>query len=273
MVSGLLLAPILFALLTDLLVSARLAHSFGRRRDATMRGHVLVVGLGAIGLRVVRELLAAGHRVVVLERDPDNRHLGQARALGVPVVIGDATDATVLAGVNLRGVTAVAVLTSDDMVNVETGLAVRDQLGDRWPEVPVVLRVFDRELGDAIRTGLDFRYVRSTEALVAPWFVGAALGLGVLGTFHVGQDAFLVGRLTVAAGGGLDGLAMQELSARTRVIALLRADTGELEHPPRSDTRFAAGDEAYLVGPYEELLAVLEHDAAEPDVAHRAAGR
>ena len=54
---------------------------------------------------------------------------------------------------------------------------------------------------------------------------------------------------------------MQELSARTRVIAILRAGTGELEHPPRSGTRFAAGDEAYLVGPYEELLAVLEHDA------------
>jgi voltage-gated potassium channel Kch len=101
MLAGLLLAPILFALLTDLLVSARLAHSFGRRRAATMRGHVLVVGLGAIGLRVVRELMAAGNRVVVLERDPDNRHLGLARALGVPVVIGDATDAGVLAGVNL----------------------------------------------------------------------------------------------------------------------------------------------------------------------------
>ena len=60
---------------------------------------------------------------------------------------------------------------------------------------------------------------------------------------------------------------MQELSARTRVIAILRAGTGELEHPPRSGTRFAAGDEAYLVGPYEELLAVLEHDA-EDRAAH-----
>jgi Trk K+ transport system NAD-binding subunit len=232
-----------------------------------MKGHVVVVGLGAIGLRVVRELRASGNRIVVLERDPDNRNLGQARALRVPVVIGDATDAGVLASVNITGAAAVAVLTSNDMLNIETGLAVRDQLGGRWPTVPVVLRVFDRELGEAIRTGFDFRYVRSTEALVAPWFVGAALGLGVLATFHVGQHAFLVGRLTVAPGGGLDGLAMQELSARTRVVAIRRAATGELEHPPRRGTRFAAGDDAYLVGPYEELLAVLEHDAVD-----RAAG-
>jgi Trk K+ transport system NAD-binding subunit len=184
----------------------------------------------------------------------------------VPVVIGDATDPAVIADVNLGHAVAVAVLTSDDLVNIETGLAVRDQLGDRWRDVPVVLRVFDRELGAAVHEGFGFRYVRSTEALVAPWFVGAALGLGVLGTFHVGRDAFLVGRLTVGSGGGLEGIAMQELAAaRTRVIAIRRAGTGEIENPPRSGTRFAAGDEAYLVGPYVELLDVLHRDALGRD--------
>ncbi len=87
----------------------------------------------------------------------------------------------------------------------------------------------------------------------------------MLGTFHVGRDAFLVGRLTVAPGGGLDGLTMQELSARTRVIAIHRAGTGEIENPPRRGTRFAAGDEAYLVGPYEELLNVLRRDTVGRD--------
>jgi hypothetical protein len=60
---------------------------------------------------------------------------------------------------------------------------------------------------------------------------------------------------------------MADLSARTRVIALNRAaGDGHLEHPPRRGTRFAGGDEAYLVGPYEELLAVLRRDqTAEAD--------
>jgi Trk K+ transport system NAD-binding subunit len=103
--------------------------------------------------------------------------------------------------------------------------------------------------------------VRSTAALAAPWFVGAALGLDVLGTFYVDQTPFLVGRLAVTAGGGLDGLAMHELSARARVVALHRADGGELEHPPRRDTTFAAGDEAYLVGLPDEVMQVLRRDA------------
>jgi hypothetical protein len=96
--------------------------------------------------------------------------------------------------------------------------------------------------------------------------VGAALGLDVLGTFYVEQQPFLVGRVSIASGGGLEGLAMQDLSARTRVIALSRAaDGGKLEHPPRRGTRFAGGDQAYLLGPYEELLRVLRRDQRRVD--------
>jgi Trk K+ transport system NAD-binding subunit len=265
---GVVITAVLFALLTQLLVSARLEQSFGRRRVGSMRGHVIVVGLGSVALEVVEGLVAAGRRVVVVDREEDGRHHGRARTLHVPVVVGDATDAAVLASANIEEATAVAVLTSDDLVNVETGLVVRDQLGERWEKVPVVLRVFDRELASSIEEGFDFRHVRSTAALAAPWFVGAALGLDVLGTFYVDTAPFLVGRLSVASGGGLEGLAMGELSERTRVVAIHRAGEGErvLEHPPRRGTRFGAGDVAYLVGPYEELMAVLRRDVAQlPD--------
>jgi Trk K+ transport system NAD-binding subunit len=268
MVFGVVLAAIWFALLTQLLVSSRIERSFGQRRVGAMKGHVIVVGLGAVGVRVLEGLLAAGRQVVVLERDENNRFLPRARQLGVPVVAGDATDATVLGEVNLGSAAAIAVLTSSDLVNIETGLVVRDQLGDRWASVPVVLRVFDRELGETVGAGFDFRYVRSTAALAAPWFVGAALGLDVLGTFYVDRTPFMVGRLAVAPRGGLDGLAMGELSARTRVVAIHRAAGADgvrtVEYPPRSGTRFGAGDDAYLVGPYEELLAVLRRDALAP---------
>ncbi|MBA3866544.1 MAG: hypothetical protein H0X42_09410 [Solirubrobacterales bacterium] len=54
---------------------------------------------------------------------------------------------------------------------------------------------------------------------------------------------------------------MRELGARIRVVAIVRGGSdGAMEHPPRRDTRFAAGDQAYLVGPYEELLLVLARE-------------
>jgi Trk K+ transport system NAD-binding subunit len=268
MLLGVVLAAVWFAQLTQLLVSGQVERSFRRRRAATMRGHIIVVGLGSVGIAVLRGLRAAGKRVLVLERDASNRNLAKARELGVPVVTGDATDPATLAAVNLGHAAAVAVLTSSDLVNIETGLVVRDQLGERWEQVPVVLRLFDRQLCDTVESGFGFRYVRSTAALAAPWFVGDALGLDVLGTFYVDHLPFMIGRLAVPAGGGLDGLAMGELSARTRVVAIHRAARDgaqrRLEYPPRNNTRFGAGDDAYLVGPYEELLAVLRRDALAP---------
>jgi Trk K+ transport system NAD-binding subunit len=262
---GVALVSTAFALFTNILVSRRIERSLGRRQVPGMAGHIVVIGLGAVGIAVVQGLMAEGQRVVVIERDDNNRYLGQARALGVPVVIADATQLQTHRMVNLDDAAAVAVLTSADLTNIETGLAIRESLGDRWDDVPVVLRVFDRDLARMMEQSFGFRHVRSTSALAAPWFVGAALGLHVLSTFYVDQQPFLVGRVNVAPQGGLQGLAMMDLGARTRVIALSRAaEGGQLEHPPRRGTRFAAGDEAYLLGPYEELLQVLRRDQPLP---------
>ena len=124
--------------------------------------------------------------------------------------------------------------------------------------------MFDSPFARSVRRNFGFSSVRSTAALAAPWFVGAALGLDVLSTFYAGDEPLLVARLTVTADGGLNGLAMADLSARTRVLAIRRADEQLLEHPPRRGTRFRSGDQAYLIGPYEELLAVLRQDRPAP---------
>jgi len=259
-VLGVALVSTAFALFTNILVSRRIERSLGRRQVPGMVDHVIVIGLGAVGISVVRRLVAEGESVVVIERDADNRYLSQARAIGVPVVIADATQSQTHRMVNIADAKAVAVLTSRDLTNIETGLSVRESLAERWDDVPVVLRVFDRELAQMMERSFGFQHVRSTSALAAPWFVGAALGLDVLSTFYVDQQPFLVAGLTVAPNGGLQGLAMQDLGSRTRVIALSRAADGVLEHPPRRGTVFAAGDTAFLLGPYEELLGVLQRD-------------
>ncbi|MGD1056078.1 MAG: NAD-binding protein [Solirubrobacteraceae bacterium] len=260
-VAGTTLVTTMFALLTNALVSRRLAQSLGHERIPGLRGHVVLVGLGAVGMHVLEGLLERGREVVVVERTESNSYVAQARSHGVPVVLGDATRSQTLDSVNLSSAAAVAILTSDDLTNIETGLAVRDRLEERWSAVPVVLRVFDRQLGHRLEQSFGFRHVWSTSAIAAPWFVGSVLGLEVLFTFYVGNHPFLLARLRVSAGGGLDGQAMRELPANVRVVAIRRsADSLALEHPPRRDTRLAPDDDAYLVGPYAELLEVLRHD-------------
>ena len=139
-VAGTTLVTTIFALLTNVLVSRRIEQSLGQGSIRGMEDHVVLVGLGAVGLRVLEGLRALGRAVVVVEYDERNRYVQHARSLGVPIVHGDATLGQTLRSVNIAEAGAVAILTSDDLVNLETGLAVRDSLGERWAEVPVVLR-------------------------------------------------------------------------------------------------------------------------------------
>lgn len=253
---GASLIAIATALLTDALVSRSLAQSLGRQRVTGMDGHVVVIGLGAVGSRVATELHEAGYEVAVIDGGEGQRLIPQMRAAGIPVLIGDATLPETLAGAGVTRAAGVAVLTSDDLVNIDTGLAVRDALGNR--DIPIVLRLFGHNLAREVGSYLDAGIPRSIADLAAPWFVGAALGLEVLGTFYVGAAPFMAAGLTVRPGGGLDGIDLAGLGDRMRVVAIQRAETLELVYPPRRTTVLHGGDRAYLVGHHEVLFDVLQ---------------
>jgi Trk K+ transport system NAD-binding subunit len=262
MFAGVTTVAILVAFIADLLLSRRFAHSAGRRRVRHLRNHIVVVGLGSFGVRVVSDLRAAGYDVAVIERNENNRFLSTADQLDVPVIFGDATLHQTLESARIEEARAIAVLTQDDMVNIETGIVLREMLGPRVmpevvrPHVPIVLRIYDRVLGTAVAQRFGFDFVRSTVELATPWFIGAAMGLEVISTFSVGQRSFMVGGVWVEPGSELDGLRMFEMSTQTRVIAITRED-GTVKVHPRRDARLVAGDTAYLVGPYRELLDTL----------------
>jgi Trk K+ transport system NAD-binding subunit len=274
MLGGVTTTALLVAFVADVMLSRRFVWSSGRPRARHLRNHIIVVGLSALGIRVVTDLIAEGYDVAVIERDQSNPFLSTMAELDVPVIFGDATLRQTLEAARVETARAVAVLTRDDMVNIETGIVLREMLasqetatGKRWTDVPLVLRVYDHDLGSAVAQRFGFENVRSTVELAAPWFIGAAMGLQVLGTFSVGNRSFLVGGMHVQAGSELDGMQMFEVSTQTRVIAITREDAPVQLHP-RRDARLSAGDTVYLVGPYRELLATLRKGQPSQPPAH-----
>jgi Trk K+ transport system NAD-binding subunit len=262
MFSGVTTTALIVSFVADVLLSRRFVLAAARPRMRHLRNHIVVVGLSALGMRVVRDLATAGYDVAVIERDEENKFLAAVRDLDVPVIFGDATLRQTLQTARVDRARAVAVLTRDDMINIETGIVLTEMLGAElpsgrhWTDTPLVLRVYDRALGFAVAQRFGFENVRSTVELAAPWFIGAAIGLQVLGTFSVGQSSFVVGGMRVAAGSELDGLRMFEMSTQTRVIAITRPNSLVKLHP-RRDARLHADDVVYLVGPYRELIATL----------------
>jgi Trk K+ transport system NAD-binding subunit len=262
MFAGVTVTAILVALVADLLLSRRFVHTAGIRRARRMRDHIVVVGLGSTGIRVVGDLVADGYDVVVIEHDENNRFLPTVAKLDVPVIFGDSTMRQTLDSARVDRARGVAVMTQDDMENIRTGIVLLEMLGSDT-KVPIVMRVQGRALSAAVNQQFGFENVRSVVDLAAPWFIGAAMGLQVLGTFWVGQRSFMVGAMLVAEGSELDGLRMVELSTQTRVIAIIRPE-GPVRLRPRRDARLQAGDTVYLIGPYRELIATLRKGQPPP---------
>jgi Trk K+ transport system NAD-binding subunit len=259
---GVTVTAILVALLADMLLSRRFVHTAGVRRARHMRDHVVVVGLGSTGIRVVSDLTAAGYDVVVIEQDESNRFLSIAAELDVPVIFGDSTMRQTLESARVDRARGVTVLTQHDMQNIGTGIVLLEILGSDT-KVPIVMRVQGRALATAVNRQFGFENVRSTVDLAAPWFIGAAMGLQVLGTFWVGQRSFMVGGMLVTAGSELDGMRLVDMSTQTRVIAITRPE-GPVSLRPRRDAQLKAGDTVYLIGPYRELIATLRKGQPPP---------
>jgi Trk K+ transport system NAD-binding subunit len=255
MFGGVIVTAILVAFLADLLLSRRFVQLAGLRRARHMRDHVVVIGLGSVGIRIVSDLAAAGYDVLVIEQDENNRFLPTATELDVPVIFGDPTMRQTLESARIERARGVAVVTGDDMRNIESGIVLLEILGPDT-KTPIVMRVQGRALGTAVNQRFGFENVRSIVDLAAPWFIGAAMGLHVVGTFWVGQRSFMVGGMLVAAGSALDGRRMMDMSTQTRVIAIIRPE-GPIRLRPRRDARLEAGDTVYLIGPYRELIATL----------------
>ena len=117
------------------LLSGRLIGLIGKR-VLPRSGHVVVVGMGQVGLRLAAELQSLGLAVTGIDRDPRAPNLRTARALGIPVLVGDGSRRRVLERVRADRALAVCAVGSDELDNVAVAVTARAVA----PDVKVVLR-------------------------------------------------------------------------------------------------------------------------------------
>jgi hypothetical protein len=100
MIIALLLAAAFTAGLVNRVVERRLTGLIGRRA-VPRRDHVVVVGLGQVGMRLCLLLRACRIPLVAVESDENGESVGIARELGLPVVIGRGADPSVMRRLSL----------------------------------------------------------------------------------------------------------------------------------------------------------------------------
>lgn len=93
------------------------------------RRHVVVVGLGNHSWQFVQSCQGR-YKLVIVEINPDNPHIDQARNLGMSVVVGDILNASMFKQVNLVDARHLVAFTGDDGINVELAIKARAFIRD-----------------------------------------------------------------------------------------------------------------------------------------------
>lgn len=142
------------------------------RRSLPRRDHVVIVGMGQIGLRTAVLLREAGVSVIGVDRDPDAIGVRLGAVYGLPIVIASGEDRGLLRRLGAERARCVAAVTSDDLANVAIALAARAIR----PDTRIVLRAGDGEIARETRSLLHLGLVRDAHRLVAIGLASAALG-------------------------------------------------------------------------------------------------
>jgi Trk K+ transport system NAD-binding subunit len=243
-VGGLALVPLITALVVDAVVNARLAFAAGRLR-IPREGHVVVLGLGNVGTRVIRRLHDLGVEVVAIDQNPTARGAAVAKQLDIPMIVGDGAQEETLRAASVQTCQALVVLSTDDVSNLQAALNGRALRSD----LRVVLRLFDGDFADRIQRAFNIDISRSVSYLAAPEFAAQMLKRDVVATLPVGRHAVLVAEVPVAPGSALDGaqIAAANRPQGVRVIALTQFGQPRPIWTPPPATRITSGDRLIVV--------------------------
>jgi Trk K+ transport system NAD-binding subunit len=223
----------------------------------TFHQHVIVCGLGRVGIRVVTRLLEAGYEVVVIEQDFGSQFVVRSLALRVPVIAGDAREHSTLDQAGLARAHAVIAASNDDLLNIQIALAARQAR----PRLRVVLRAFSEQLDQQLVRIFGDDSTFSHSALSAPTIAAATISREITYAIPVGDAMLGVAELVVQRGSALSGTLVRDCEEQCGVRVVDQQTANGT--PARGDPAKLAlrpGDRVTLLGTLAGLEDVRGHN-------------
>jgi voltage-gated potassium channel len=127
----------------------------------SLEKHIIVCGLGNVGVRVVQHLLRMEEKVVAIEREESARFIKEVENYQVPVLVGDARDGSTLEKANVSKARAIICVTDNDLANLESALTAREMNAT----IKIVIRMFDQKLAKKVEKSLGIGAAYSSSVL------------------------------------------------------------------------------------------------------------
>jgi Trk K+ transport system NAD-binding subunit len=199
---------------------------------STFTKHVVLVGLGHLGYKVLDSLLNLDQEVVAIELNPNADLVNVVRNQGVPVIVDDANKQSTLEEAGVRKASTLLLCTQNDALNLQIAVKARSINND----IRVIIRIFDQHFAHAIRDQFGFLAMSSTE-MSAPAFAAAAAGLQMTRPIAIEGHSFCLARLDIQKGSKLVGKCVKEIEEGfdASVVLIQNQSKSDL-HPPGDTT-------------------------------------
>ncbi|GAC1318725.1 MAG: hypothetical protein NVSMB25_08530 [Thermoleophilaceae bacterium] len=173
--------------LVNRLLDPRLTGIVGRAA-VPRRDHVVVVGLGQVGLRLCGLFRDLGVPVVAVEQNADAKNVPRAKDQGLPVVIASGSSQQVLRRLSIHRARALAAVTSDEVENIAIAVAARGVRSD----INIAFRAGDGDLTSETPSLFQIGVLRDIYRIAGSALAAAALGHDVRRAFPYAGTLYLV---------------------------------------------------------------------------------
>jgi Trk K+ transport system NAD-binding subunit len=233
---------VVFATLTERLLSARLQIA-RRRPPAPPGGHVIVIGMGAIGQRIAEILREWRQPAVGIAEKP----VAEDILPDMPMQIGPLREA--LARANVGAAKSIIAVMDDQVANLEVSLLARSLN----PACAIVFRTADQELAQNVASLISRSTGLSDYVIAAEAIAGAAFGENIISAFHLDHRSALVTEYIICAGDTLIGRNLSEIAFGYGVAPIIHKRGSEKRFNPSDDIVLEASDVVIVLATVEGL--------------------
>lgn len=226
----------------------------------TYSDHVILVGLGKVGVRVLQQLLTLGESVVVLEKDAENPGIAFAKRNNVPVLIGSGREEGTTDQLNVAKAKSIILATDDDLANLEFAMDAR-QANEN---IRVVLRMYDQDLASKIRDAMDIQQAFSTSEIAAPVLATSSSDRTIVNAFYVKGRLLVVSEMEVTPNSKMVGRCVRDLRNENHIFVVAHERDQQIQFYPGGDTEIRSGDRVTLQTEPKMLSQVHEWNGGQP---------
>jgi voltage-gated potassium channel len=221
---------------------------------STFSNHVVLIGLGHLGYRVVEQLFQIEQDVVVIQLEPRPDLITKVRAMGVPVIEDDGvrTEAQIAAGI--QNARSIILCTQNDSLNLQMALKARSLN----PKIQVIIRIFDDEFATSLQQQFGFRAFSAT-GMAAPIFAASAANVDITAPIPIEGEPNSLARLQIQSKSKLDNHLLAEIEAHYDISVVFHSHNGHKDLHPVGNITLSTGDTIAVLGKPEQISLIV-HD-------------